>query len=67
VKRIGPFLVVTTLAWQAVACSGIGEGPTTPEPGTSGSAVRSDLPFTFFFTHYVMMGDDPMNPSRGPV
>ena len=39
-------------------------GQRTPTPRrASTSATQSVLPFTFFFTHYVFSGTDPMNPT----
>ena len=51
-KRIAMLLVAATAAMALVAGS-----------GASGTAAAPRQPFTFFLTHYVLLGDDPDSPT----
>ncbi len=65
-KRTGLLVIVAVLAWQAVAYASeqAGQGTVSSRRGSSASAgTQTVLPFTFYFTHYVLLGSDPTNPT----
>lgn len=65
-KRLVAFLVMVVLALQGVAFAGeraARNAVTRGRGSTASAAIQTTLPFTWFFTHYVLLGTDPNNPT----